>query len=160
MNYSSSNRIISLAICFYVATFFVCSAQANEYDARNFLTVATGSVPSKNDPLVQTVQRQLEMAEYYCTVSNSGYSMHDRLAKAHSLLRVQQSLLELLVDFVRIAKSQCTKFDSGTLTSLYVLERDDGASHFATVERLIKNPQPLIAKWRAVPPSGSKAKNK
>lgn len=62
--------------------------------------------------------------------------IHDKLAKAHSLLRVNQSLLELLSDFVRIANAQCRNIDDGTLISLYVLERNSGVSHSVTVARL------------------------
>ena len=142
-------RFASLVIGVCVALFVSRHAAADETDARNFLTVATGSVPSPNDPRVSIVQRQLEMIERYCAATSSGPGIHDKLAYAHSQLQVQQSQMAMLTDFVRIAKAQCSHVNSSTLVTLYVLERNSGTSHFATVEGLTKNPKGLLAKWKS-----------
>ena len=123
--------------------------QADEHDARNFITVATGSVPSNDDPKLRLVERQLDAIQVFCATTSKGAAINDKLAKAHSLLRVQQSLVEMLADFVRVASAQCKRFDDGTLISLYVLERNSGATHLATMIRLTKNPDALVAKWSA-----------
>jgi hypothetical protein len=127
---------------------FASVAQANEGDARNFITMATDSVPSSSDPMIEVVSRQLETISYSCAGTSRGGLIVDKLTKAHSLLKVQQSLLVLLSDFVSIARAQCSRVDDITLISLYVLERNAGASHIATVAKLIKNPRSLIAKWK------------
>lgn len=122
-------------------------AHADERDAKNFITVATGSVPSSGDARIKQVERQLETILTLCAKTSRGAGIHDKLAKAHSLLRTQQSLLELLADFVHVAGAQCKRIDDSALISLYVLERNSGATHAATVMRLMKNPDALIAKW-------------
>jgi len=123
------------------------NAFADEHDAKNFITVATGSVPSPGDSRIKTVDRQLSAIESSCAATSKGAGIHDKLAKAHSLLRVNQSLLELLSDFVRIANAQCRNIDDGTLISLYVLERNSGVSHSVTVARLSQSPSALVTKW-------------
>ena len=140
------NFIAAYAV-FAGASLLVSSyAHADEHDARNFITVATGSVPSAGDSRIKSVERQLDAIQAYCGATSSGAGIHDKIAKAHSLLRTQQSLLELLSDFVRVASAQCDKIDSGTLISLYVLERNAGETHIGTVMRLAKNPRSLVAK--------------
>jgi hypothetical protein len=142
-------RFAGLAIGACVALFVSRYAAADETDARNFLTVATGSVPSSNDPRISIVQRQLEMIERYCAATSSGPGIHDKLGYAHSQLQVQQSQMAMLADFVRIARAQCSQMNSSALVTLYVLERNSGTSHSATVERLTKNPKGLLAKWKS-----------
>ena len=114
MNRLSVRRLANLAIGVCVALFFSHHAAANETDARNFLTVVTGSVPSANDPRISIVQRQFEMIEHYCATTNSGPGIHDKLGYGHSQLRVQHSLMAMLTDFVRIARAQCAQVDSTT----------------------------------------------
>lgn len=142
-------RFASLIIGFCVVLSVSPAAVADEADARNFLTVATGSVPSPKDARVSIVQRQLEAIERYCAATNSGAGIHDKLSYAHSQLRAQQSLIAMLTDFVRIAKAQCSQMNSASLVTLYVLERNSGTSHPATVEHLMKNPNGLLAKWKS-----------
>lgn len=134
-----------------LAFFIVLPSFADASDARNFLGVATGTVPSVNDPRIEVVAQQLESIHADCASSSHGAPIYDQLAFAHSELKVQQSLLGMLTDFVRIARAQCSKFDQATLVTLYLLERNSGASHGATVERLIKNPRPMVLKWSAQP---------
>jgi len=148
MNLICFLRSLAIGVC--VALFFSQhAAAADETDARNFLTVATGSVPSANDPRIPLVQRQLEMIEHYCASTSSGPGIHDKLSYGHSQLRVQQSLMAMLTDFVKITRAQCANVDSTALVTLYVLERNSGTSHFTTVEGLVKNPKALLAKWKA-----------
>ena len=142
-------RFATLIIGVCVALFVPRDAAAAEADARNFLTVATGAIPSPNDPRVSIVQRQLEMIERYCAATSSGTGIHDTLSYAHSQLREQQSLMAMLTDFIRIARAQCSQVNSASLVTLYVLERNSGTAHFATVERLTKNPKGLLAKWKS-----------
>lgn len=120
-------------------------AFASERDAKNLITVATGSLPSSNDPRIPIVELQLSTIQENC--ASAGF--HDKLAKAHSLLTVKQSLLQVLADFVIVSRVQCAKLGDSTLVTLYVLERNAGASHSATINRLTKNPSALVAKWSA-----------
>lgn len=142
-------RIAVAIFGFCVAMLISRNVAADEADARNFLTIATGSTPSSNDPRISIVQRQLEMIEHYCAATSSGPGIHDQLGFAHSQLKVQQSLLTLLTDFVRIARAQCSQVSSTTLVTLYVLERNSGASHFSAIEGLMKNPKVLLARWKS-----------
>ena len=128
-----------------ISFLFSSSVFADAYDARNFLTIATGSAASLSDPRIPIIERQLEMIQENCA---SG-GIHDKIGKAHSLLTVPQSLLQLLTDFVRVSRAQCAKIDDTMLLSLYVLERNAGASHAITVSNLIKNAPSLLAKWRS-----------
>lgn len=123
------------------------TVRANERDARNFITVATGSVPSSSDPKIKVVEKQLDAIQAFCATTSKGAAIHDKLGKAHSLLRTQQSLLQLLADFVGVAKAQCRQIDDVTLITLYLLERNSGATHAATIMNLTKNPRALAAKW-------------
>lgn len=140
---------ISTALAFSVALLAPWSSVlANEHDAKNFITVATGSVPSLGDARIKIVDQQLNAIKSSCAATSTGAGIHDKLAKLHSLLQVNQSLLELLSDFVRIASAQCRNIDDSTLISLYVLERNSGASHSTTVTKLSKTPGTLLAKWK------------
>lgn len=118
-------------------------------DARNFITVATGSTPSPNDPRVFEVQKQLEAIETACSRTSRGAGIHDKLGKGHSLLDAKVPLQVLLADFTRIAAAQCGNMDDSTLIALYVLERNSGRSHSSTVAALRNNPQALAAKWNS-----------
>lgn len=140
------NIFVSLAISVAVLTAGsnVC---ADEHDAKNFITVATGTVPSSGDAKIQSVDRQLRTIEASCASTSRDAGIHDKLAKAHSLLHTSQSLLDLLTDFVHIANAQCKRLNDSTLISLYVLERNSGTSHKATVAKLSKNPGLLVTKW-------------
>lgn len=133
---------------------FVCAlllssvvGQASEVDAKNFITIASGSVPSPTDPRIRTVERQLNLIDSTCASTSKGAGIHDKIGMAHSNLKVSQSLFELLNDFVSIASAQCNRIDDSSLLALYVLERNSGQSHIQTVARLKKNPGALIAKW-------------
>jgi hypothetical protein len=126
---------------------FAGAARADDGDARNFLTIATGSVADPGDPRIQVVRRQLDAITAACGGTSSGAGIHDKLGKGHSLMKTQQPLLQLLADFVRIAQAQCSAIDDTTLITIYVLERNAGAGHTATVNRVIANPKTLIAKW-------------
>lgn len=141
------NNFASLVISLALLTTW-SSVRANDYDAENFITVATGTVPSPGDAKIKAVSRQLRAIEASCANTSRGAGIHDKLAMAHSLLRTSQPLLDLLTDFVHIANAQCKRFDDSTLISLYVLERNSGASHTATVAKLLRNPGPLVTKWR------------
>lgn len=136
-----STFVVTVSLAAYV------SVRADDTDAKNFLTIATGSVPSPGDSRIQVVSRQFEAIREYCRSTSRGASIGDMVAKSHSLLTAQQSLLMLLGDFVRVARVQCSRIDDSTLLSLYVLERNAGASHTSTIERLSRNPTALIAKW-------------
>lgn len=143
-------KSISVSIAIFGASLVIISnAHADQDNAKNFIIIATGGTSSANDAKIKSVERQLDAIQGYCSATSSGAGIHDKLAKSHSLLKTKQSLLELLSDFVSIASAQCNKIDSGTLISLYVLERNSGEKHTATVMRLTKNPRALIAKWSA-----------
>ena len=136
-----SALVVTISFAAYVP------ARADDTDAKNFITVVTGSVPLSGDSNIGAVSRQFEIIRDYCHSTSHGASIGDKIAKSHSLLKVQQSLLVLLSDFTRIARAQCSRVDDSTLLSLYVLERNSGASHRTTVEKLSRNPTALIAKW-------------
>lgn len=132
-----------------VAMFCTVPCVADDGDAKNFLTVALGGPASSDDPRIGIVSNRLEAISGYCTgeANRTSAGIHDQLAYTHSRLRVKQSLLALLNDFVGVAKAQCKQIGSSTLLGLYALERNEGASHTSTISRLIQNPKPLIAKW-------------
>ena len=140
------NIFASLAIFVALLTTW-SSVLADEHDAKNFITVATGTDPSSGDAKINSVDRQLRAIEASCASTSRGAGIHDKLAKTHSLLRTSQPLLDLLTDFVHIASAQCKRLDDSTLISLYVLERNSGVSHTATVAKLSKNPGSLVTKW-------------
>lgn len=131
--------------CLFTAPY----SSADEYDAKNLITIATGSAPAASDSKIRVVMGQLESVQSSCSATRKGAGFHDKIAKSHSLLNVKQSLLLLLNDFVYVAKLQCANIDDSTLLTLYVLERNSGASHQATIAKLSKNPKQLIAKWSA-----------
>lgn len=134
--------LVILGIC-------AVDAQASEVDARNIITIATGSVPTEGDRRILTVAAQLQEIREFCIPSSSGGTVADKLAKSHSLLKVSQPLLPLLKDFVRVAAAQCSRFSDTMLMSLYVLERNDGAAHSTTVNRLVRDPNHLVKKWNS-----------
>lgn len=139
------NVIKLLTVLITISYLASTAAYANQDDAKNFITVATGSVPASDDLTIKTVERQLDLIQTYCVTAG----IHDKLAKGHSMLKVSQPLLGLLNDFVNIARMQCNKTDFVTLISLYALERNSGATHAASVNNLTKNPRALTAKWSA-----------
>lgn len=140
----------TLCFIFLLHLFYSGTAPAAEHDAKNVLAIATGSTPNLDDPRISIVNRQLEAISNSCaSTSSRGAGIHDKLTYAHSQLKVRQSLLVMLVDFVAIAHARCSSIDDSTLLGLYVLERNDGASHNSTVAKIIRNPKPLIAKWRS-----------
>ena len=150
MNSRNLKRSLIVVASIAVLSQFISPlAIANEYDAKNFITVATGNVPSPSDPAIHSVARQLDLVQVNCASSG----IHDKLAKGHSLLTVRQSLLQLLADFVQVSRVQCSRIEDVTLISLYVLERNAGASHAATIGNLTRNAPSLVAKWRSIPPS-------
>lgn len=124
-------------------------AYADEIDAKNLLLNSSEISLSANDPRIAIVHSQLETIRSYCSTTSKGAPIHDKLAYSYSRLRVNQSLPVFISDFVRIALAQCSKVDDSTLLGIYVLERNDGASHNTTVAKIIRNPAPLIAKWRS-----------
>jgi hypothetical protein len=129
-------------------------ASASETDAKNVLTVATGSVPSKNDPRIATIDEQLKAITRSCSATSSGAGIHDKLVKSYSDANSKNpSLLIVLSDFVGLANIQCKKFSDTMLLALYALEREEGATHSATIAKLKRNPSPLIAKWSSRPVS-------
>ena len=140
---------IALASFATAALLLAQPARADDTDARNFITNATGSTTSQNDPRIAVVNRQLESIRSSCAQTSRGAAIHDKLVKAHSLLTTQQSLLVLLEDFVRVARAQCSRMDDSLLISLYVIERNSGSSHATTISRLIKDPGSLARKWRS-----------
>ena len=122
-------------------------AQIGPNDASNFIAVATGLIPSPSDPRIPIVQSQLEAIQTSCEATSRGASVTDKLAKSHSLLKVSQPLLPLLSDLVSVARAQCANVDNATLFALYVLERNAGATHTSTIQKLAKNPRALLRKW-------------
>ena len=142
-----SSRAIGPALVFSAALVTHMSVRADDTDAKNFITIATSSVPSPSDSRIEVVNRQFEVIREYCRSTSRGASIGDKVAKSHSLLTVQQSLLAFLGDFVGVARAQCSHVDDSTLLSLYVLERNAGASHTSTIGRLTRNPGALVAKW-------------
>ena len=146
MHFSGPSKLLeAIAGAFLLVA--VAFAQPDSTDASNFITVATGSQPSPSDPRIAVVQSQLQTIQRYCASRSRGASITDKMAKSHSLLQVKQPLLALLTDFVRVARAQCSAVDDSTLLSLYVLERNSGAQHGSTIDRLSKNPGALVAKW-------------
>jgi hypothetical protein len=140
--------LCAIRITFLVSIFVAVAplVHADEIDAKNFITVATGVVPSSSDPKITVVNNQLEAIRVSCATTSQGAAFHDKLGKGHSLLKVSQPLLGLLSDFVRITRAQCSRVADSALISLYVIERNDGVSHAATVATLIKNPMGIITK--------------
>ena len=122
-------------------------AMAADQDAKNFITIATGVVPSDGDARIPVVSRQLANIQASCDRTSRGAPIWDKLAKANSLVRYPESLLALLSDFVRVARASCSRLDDSTLISLYVLERNAGHSHAVVVNRLVTNPGALVQKY-------------
>jgi hypothetical protein len=149
LNYLELKSAIKMT--FLISVFVVVAplVRADEIDAKNFITVATGIVPSSSDPRITVVNSQLEAIRASCATTSQGAAFHDKLAKGHSLLTVSQPLLGLLSDFVRITRAQCSRVADSALISLYVIERNDGVSHAATVATLIKNPMGVVSKWQS-----------
>lgn len=123
-----------------------------EADAKNFLAVATGKIPSSNDPTIKVVESQLNAISKNCSSTSSGPSAHDQLFQAYTDSRVKNpSLLTTLNDFVGVTAVQCRKFSVSMLIALYFLERDDGATHEAALLKVTKSPEALISKWSKRP---------
>jgi hypothetical protein len=120
---------------------------ANETQAMYFLAMATGSVPLAQDPRVLEVSRQLDAVETACAASSTGAGFHDKLVKAHSLMHVQQSLTQMLSDFVPLTRAQCRTMSDVDLLTLYVLERNHGAPRIRTLRRLEADPTAVRNRW-------------
>lgn len=137
-----------LAACLACAMATQTAMAVTESDAKNFLTVATGRVASLNDPEVARVLRQLETIEDACARTSRGPGIHDKLGYSMSQVNSSgTSLLQMLADFIPVAKAQCGTIQDATLLAVYVLERNSGASHTATIKKLTTAPRPLIQKW-------------
>ena len=146
------NSICRLAIRMLIPMLilvFATTIQADPAMAKNFITIAIGSVPTASDPLIAEVARKLDAVEGYCSSTSTGAHFGDKLAKVHSLLTVQQPLLGLLDAFVLIARAQCSRNSDTSLLTLYALERNSGTSHRAAVAAVSTRPEALMAKWRS-----------
>ena len=119
---------------------------AADTDAKNFITNSTGIVPTDSDPRIPVVSRQFADIRASCAGTSSSVAVWDKLAKAHTQLKVNQSLLALLADFVRVARASCSRIDDSTLIALYVIERNAGASHQTVINRLIADPAAILRK--------------
>lgn len=127
------------------------SAAANEHMAKNVITVTTGSIPNDSDPKIYYVSRQLDRIERSCAATSQGAEIGDKIAFAHSKLRVKQSIFSMLDGFESIAARQCGRIDNATLLGLYVLERNDGVSHAQAIKSIATRPDPIIRKWSSKP---------
>lgn len=134
-----------IAKCAYVsfvlviATSFVsgtAEAAPDLHIAKNVISITTGTVPDQNDPRIVQVANQLDRIQGYCAVTSHGANTGDKIAYSHSLLNVRQSIFLMLDGFEKIAQRQCRSIDNGMLLGLYVLERNNGASHAETVQRI------------------------
>lgn len=125
---------------------FCMTSTAGEQDARNILTIATGVVPAPDDQRVVIVSNQLNTIAASCAPTGSA-GVHEKLAKANSMVRTKVNLLLLVSDFVTVAKAQCQRVDLSTLTALYVLEMNESGAHAGTISKLKSKPLALVAKW-------------
>lgn len=126
-------------------------AFADDRMAKNVITVGTGHVPNDNDPRIQQVSRQLDRIQGYCLQTSRGADIGDKIAYAQSQLKVPQPLFPMLDGFDIIAASQCGRYADSMLLGLYVLERNEGASHSQAVKSVSTRPAPLIKKWQSRP---------
>ena len=127
------------------------SAFADEHMAKNVIAVTTGSIPNDSDPRIYYVSRQLDRIQRLCAGTSRGADIGDKIAFAHSKLRVQQAIFPMLDGFETIATRQCGTIDSAQLLGLYVLERNDGISHAQAVKTISTRPGPIIKKWTSRP---------
>ena len=109
-------------------------------------------MPSQNDPRISIVEQQLNGITRSCSATSTGAGIHDKLVKLYSGMNSKNpSLLIILSDFVGLANIQCKKFSDTMLLALYALEREEGATHSATIAQLKRDPSPLIIKWSNKP---------
>lgn len=145
-------KVFGLFLIAVITFVSIKNGHASEINATNFITVATGRTPSKNDPLINTVNQQLNSIRESCASTTTGAGIHDKLVRVYSDIHIKDpSLLVILGDFVVLAKIQCRKFSDTMLATLYLLERNEGASHSSTIAKLSKNPAQLIKKWSSRP---------
>jgi hypothetical protein len=118
--------------------------------AQAFVCAAKGKCLLRYDnPEVQAVHADLADLNNFCRNTKKGVvAISDRIAFANAKLDTFQNLMDLMHDFKPIAQAHCSSFSIDLMLNSYVLERNHGATHPATVAQLIKNPERLLKKWR------------
>lgn len=118
--------------------------------AQAWVCVSTGECQLPfSSKRVQEAFVHLSEIETDCRLTSRGTTtINDRIGFARAFLDVFQDLNIMMLDFKSIAKKHCASISLDRMLNAYVIERNHGASHGATVAALLADPRRLVNKWR------------